>query len=271
MDMRLDLNFVDHPKVKRLIRVAGHEGFYGLIRLFSMAGKLCSDGVFNGCTKEDLDDFADWRGEGSLVEHLLEVKFLIANKGLFKINDWKEHQPWLAGAKARSEKAKKAAEARWSQSDTPEEDNLDDSASSMLGAYDEQGESITERNAGSNAPSPSPSPSPIPIPSPIPYQSIVDHYNEFCPSLPKATRLTDKRRGSLNALINEFGEEGVKKAFEKVESCPHLVGKNDRGWKADFDWLINKNNLLKVIEGRYDQRKKLKEGDDGYYAKDVDW
>lgn len=38
MDMRLDLNFVDHPKVKRLIRVAGHEGFYGLIRLFSMAG-----------------------------------------------------------------------------------------------------------------------------------------------------------------------------------------------------------------------------------------
>ena len=40
-DMRLDLNFVDHPKVKRLIRVAGHEGFYGLIRLFSMAGKMC--------------------------------------------------------------------------------------------------------------------------------------------------------------------------------------------------------------------------------------
>jgi hypothetical protein len=103
------------------------------------------------------------------------------------------------------------------------------------------------------------------------YQSIVDHYNEFCPSLPKATRLTDKRRGSLNALINEFGEEGVKKAFEKVESCPHLVGKNDRGWKADFDWLINKNNLLKVIEGRYDQRKKLKEGDDGYYDNDRTW
>lgn len=103
------------------------------------------------------------------------------------------------------------------------------------------------------------------------YQSFLDLYNKVCPSLPKATRLTDKRRGSLNALINEFGEEGVKKAFEKVESCPHLVGKNDRGWKADFDWLINKNNLLKVIEGRYDQRKKLKEGDDGYYDNDRTW
>jgi hypothetical protein len=103
------------------------------------------------------------------------------------------------------------------------------------------------------------------------YQSFLDLYNESCPSLPRATRVTDKRRGSINAVIKEFGEDAVKEALLKVESCPHLVGKNDRGWKADFDWLINKNNLLKVIEGRYDQRKKLKEGDDGYYENDVAW
>ena len=48
-------------------------------------------------------------------------------------------------------------------------------------------------------------------------------------------------------------------------------GQEDKHWKADFDWLINKNNLLKVIEGRYDQRKKLKEGDDGYYDNDRTW
>ncbi len=89
--------------------------------------------------------------------------------------------------------------------------------------------------------------------------------------MPRATRVTDKRRGSINAVIKEFGEDAVKEALLKVESCPHLVGKNDRGWRADFDWLINKNNLLKVIEGRYDQRKKLKEGDDGYYENDVAW
>lgn len=103
------------------------------------------------------------------------------------------------------------------------------------------------------------------------YQSFLDLYNESCPSLPRATRVTDKRRGSINAVIKEFGEDAVKEALLKVESCPHLVGKNDRGWRADFDWLINKNNLLKVIEGRYDQRKKLKEGDDGYYENDVAW
>ena len=261
-DMRLDLNFVDHPKVKRLIRVAGYEGFYGLIRLFSMAGRLYTDGVFSGCTKEDLDDFADWKGEGSLINHLLEVRFLIENKGLFSINDWEEHQPWLAGASARSEKAKKAAKARWNQSDTPEGDSFKDNATSMLGAYGEHGVSNAECNAGSNAPSPSPSP--LPSPPPIPFQSFLDHYNTSCPSLPKATRLTDKRRGHLNALVNEFGEEGIREAFDKVESCPHLVGKNERGWKADFDWLINKNNLLKVIEGRYDTKAKHKGSREGY-------
>lgn len=270
-DMRLDLNFVDHPKVKRLIRLAGYQGFYGLIRLFSMAGRIYTDGVFRGCTREDLEDFADWNGEGSLVDFLLEVKFLVENKGLFKINDWQEHQPWLAGAKDRSNKAKKAAKARWSQDDIEEEDSLDDDASSMLGACGEHSVSIEGAYAGSNAPSPSPSPSPLPSPSPIPYQSILDHYNNSCPSLPRATRLTDKRRGAINAVIKEFGEDAFKEALLKVERCPHLIGDNDRGWRADFDWLTNKNNLLKVIEGRYDQKRKLKEGDDGYYTNDVPW
>jgi DNA-binding Lrp family transcriptional regulator len=103
------------------------------------------------------------------------------------------------------------------------------------------------------------------------YQSFADAYNRLCPSLPKAIKITDKRRGHLNAVVKEFGAEGVMEALAKVESCPHLVGKNDRGWKADFDWLINKNNLLKVIEGRYDKKKKLKEGDDGYYENDIAW
>lgn len=28
-------------------------------------------------------------------------------------------------------------------------------------------------------------------------------------------------------------------------------GINDRGWKADFDFLIKVNNAVKVLEGRY--------------------
>lgn len=85
-------------------------------------------------------------------------------------------------------------------------------------------------------------------------------------------KVNDKRKGLINAVFEEYGEEAVKEVLSKVEEYPFLTGENDRGWKADFEWLMNRNNLLKVMEGRYDRKpKKLKEGDDGYYDNDRTW
>ena len=33
-------------------------------------------------------------------------------------------------------------------------------------------------------------------------------------------------------------------------------GVNDRGWKADFDFLIKVNNAVKVLEGKYNGKPK---------------
>ena len=30
-----------------------------------------------------------------------------------------------------------------------------------------------------------------------------------------------------------------------------LHGQQRRGWRADFDWLMSENNLVKVLEGKY--------------------
>jgi hypothetical protein len=40
-----------------------------------------------------------------------------------------------------------------------------------------------------------------------------------------------------------------------VISSPFLRGENDKGWRADFDWVLNPNNLAKIVEGKYDDRK----------------
>ena len=202
-DMRLDLNFVDHPKVRRLIHLAGYEGFYGLIRLFSIAGRMYTDGVFNGCEKEVLDGFAEWRKEESLVDILIKVGFIKKKGAVYEIHDWRDHQPWLYGSKMRSEKAKAAANARWikdiaEQEDT--EDSLcDEHATSMLDACDMHAQSNAGSNAGSNAPSPSPSPSPIPspIPSPPPIQES--------PLPPKGGKAPAKGRKKSNYITAEQG------------------------------------------------------------------
>ncbi len=92
---------------------------------------------------------------------------------------------------------------------------------------------------------------------------VFDSYNSICSSLSKATRLTDKRKKTIHALLKDFTIDEIEDAFRKAESSGFLKGST--GWKADFDWLINKNNLLKVIEGRYnnsnaDKHRGSKEG-----------
>lgn len=83
------------------------------------------------------------------------------------------------------------------------------------------------------------------------YEEVVGYYNSICSSLPKATKLSDTRKRAIKSLLKEFSVDEVKSAFDKVEGSPFLVGKTT-SWKANFDWLINKKNILKVIEGAYD-------------------
>ena len=35
-------------------------------------------------------------------------------------------------------------------------------------------------------------------------------------------------------------------------------GKNKNNWNANFDWILNENNMVKILEGNYDNQKKKK-------------
>ena len=84
-------------------------------------------------------------------------------------------------------------------------------------------------------------------------QQLADQYNAICTSLPKVVRLTDKRRRAVR-LIHDKGytPEQLDEAFRRAQASSFCAGQNDRHWKADFDWLLNENNLVKVLEGKYD-------------------
>ena len=98
-----------------------------------------------------------------------------------------------------------------------------------------------------------------------PVTDIYDAYNEVLgDKLPKALILTDARKRDIAARWNELlntehkgklrysgVEDGLhwwKRLFAKVTLNPHWVGDNDRGWRADLDWIINKKNFVKVLE-----------------------
>lgn len=64
-----------------------------------------------------------------------------------------------------------------------------------------------------------------------------------------------KRYKSLKARIKDYGLEKVLQAIKNVNESKFLKGKNNRNWTISFDWLLNPNNFIKVLEGNYKDKE----------------
>lgn len=85
-------------------------------------------------------------------------------------------------------------------------------------------------------------------------------YHDRCPSLPKVLKLSDKRKMKIRVRFEEmrFDYETLQQVFDKAEASSFMRGDNNRGWRADFDWIFNNStNWLKILEGKYDDRKPI--------------
>lgn len=135
-------------------------------------------------------------------------------------------------------------------------------------------------------PIPTPTPIPTPIPNPLPpsvptgpapplaangsdidltipdklqhpdgVATAVAAFNEVAErcGLPVAQKLTNARRQKLRARLRDCdGLEGWQVAMAKLEATKGLHGDNDRGWKADLDFLLQESKFTKLMEGSYD-------------------
>jgi hypothetical protein len=181
IDARISVGLPSHPKTKKLIRRIGSNGAWRLVCLFLWAASNKPNGDLSGMSAEDIELAIDWDGvEGLFVSSLIDVGFMEMNDGQYLIHDWEEHNPWAAGAEARSTKAKFAALCKqhgrkmaaelmpeyassigFDASSTPPSKH--DPASSLAQAVPDTASSSASStlvDKSSSAPSPSPSPSP---------------------------------------------------------------------------------------------------------------
>ena len=91
------------------------------------------------------------------------------------------------------------------------------------------------------------------------YQQIADAWNECFPELSQVVKITQKRKSAISSCVREFkkdyGFDSVdnwKGLFDHAAKSDWLMGRNSKGWSMDFDFIINKSSLLKIIEGNYD-------------------
>jgi len=103
---------------------------------------------------------------------------------------------------------------------------------------------------------------------PAPHEEIKELYNTICKSLTPIRSLSENRKEKIRTRWKQldFNIDNFKKVFEIVENSSFCKGSNDRGWKADFDWIFkNDENIIKVLEGKYDSKKALDEDPKSMY------
>ncbi|WP_234896817.1 DNA replication protein [Sinorhizobium meliloti] len=110
-------------------------------------------------------------------------------------------------------------------------------------------------------PSPKPQSSIPPSPpkggsSPTAVDQVVTAFSEMARqsglSVPRA--VTASRRRSLLLRIEEHGLPAVLDAIERIGRSRFCRGENDRGWRADLDFLCQPKSFVSILEGKYDDR-----------------
>lgn len=97
-----------------------------------------------------------------------------------------------------------------------------------------------------------------------PYEELATLYNQVLgQDLGECRKLSPARKTALRSLWNEcikdkdFNDKDgglayFKRYFTFVRNTPFLVGK-ETAWKANFDWILNNNNYIKICEGFYNR------------------
>jgi hypothetical protein len=81
--------------------------------------------------------------------------------------------------------------------------------------------------------------------------------------LSKAQVLSPERRKAIKSRLNECGGlTGWLDAMAKIRGSPFCTGDNDKGWKADLDFVLQRKSFTRLMEGSYDakQGKRSKSG-----------
>ena len=100
-------------------------------------------------------------------------------------------------------------------------------------------------------------------------EQVAALYNSLCPSLSPLEILSDSIKTELEASIAKYGIEKLELLFKKAEASKFLKGENERNWSASFDWLIKEENIAKVLNGNFDNKKNKSSGTYADFEKEL--
>jgi uncharacterized protein YdaU (DUF1376 family) len=158
---------------------------------------------------------------------------------------------------AKSLKAKQSIDARWNEKEQQKqsEDDTDVLKKRYVLDTTQKSESDTEEERKKVEATP---PSPVAaivkkITHSFDMEKALEAWNHMASThgLPKVQNFTAPRKAKLLKRL-----EGWQAAMDKIAQSPFLTGDNDRGWKADFDFVLQQASFTKLMEGKYDGQRR---------------
>lgn len=86
-------------------------------------------------------------------------------------------------------------------------------------------------------------------------QEFVKLYRDICVSLPNPRYIQSARKKAIINIVKKYSLEDIKTVFTNAQASDFLTGKNDRGWKADIDFILREDKFISILEGKYNGKK----------------
>lgn len=242
-----------------------------LISFWLWALDNAPSGSLDGIGSRMMARAAQWSGDpDAFVEALTTAGLLKSTPDGLEIHDWYEYTGKLLDRReseknrARRRRAAAAAssagqpqDVRSTSAGRPPDGTQDDRQTSCgreeKSRVDQSRADKSIEDTSSSAPNGAPAAA-----ESTPYAAIVELYHEICKSYPSLRNVGEKRKKAIAARWKEYKHDldTFRELFTLAEASPFLKGKNPRNWTADFNWLMNSENMAKVLEGKYNDEQK---------------
>jgi hypothetical protein len=82
-------------------------------------------------------------------------------------------------------------------------------------------------------------------------QEIWDFFIKSFEANPAQLKLSDKRKQKIKLRLKDAGKEMLFAAITNIANSPFHRGDNDRGWKADIDWILKSYEQVEKCAGMH--------------------
>lgn len=257
--LKLYHNIYDSPKMIQIETMKNGDTIQGIfLRLMCYACELGNDGVFSIVVNGEIKPFTPqmfarrFHKSTKVLENSLiileNLNMINKNECAVIIVGWAEHQN-------KEQTAERLTSKREYMKDynkkSKEEKKVYAEVMPDIKDFKYTLDVDVREEKNKNIPLLPPLENPIEKQNEVNFQEIVDIYNRTCISLTKVIKLSESRKKAIHARLLKYSVAEVTKAFEMAQASDFMKGSNKTNWKADFDWIMNDSNLIKIIEGKY--------------------